>query len=299
MNKKTNKLLSLLMAFTMMIGIFTGIALPAKAAEPSYTLELTEVNIADSTNIDINQIASQLLPYSAVVDRLGNNFDYIHNTWLKGLCQSLDKSDNPAVFGYTRENAQDQVKVSYCYYNGSNYMLGVNMTTLNSLRNCQKFYIVELKENSSDPQTKEETKDSSDEGSAHQHSFSWVTVQEAGAGQDGIEEYRCSCGDVAERSMIPASQVFVKGLYGEIKNAPQNGLVQFDSGRLYTMSDYIIRKLAERSDITTVVTFEYERKAYKMTIPAGLDYTTILADTDCFYGYFYFAKLVGATIEAV
>lgn len=133
----------------------------------------------------------------------------------------------------------------------------------------------------------------------HEHVYSWTTVQEVSAGQDGIEEYRCSCGDVAERSMIPASQVFVKGLYGEIKNAPQNGLVQFDSGRLYTMSDYIIRKLAERNDVTTVVTFEYERKIYKMTIPAGLDYTTILADTDRFYGYFYFAKLVGATIEAV
>ena len=133
----------------------------------------------------------------------------------------------------------------------------------------------------------------------HEHSYSWVTVQEATTGQDGIEEYRCSCGAVAERSVIPASQVFVKGLYGEIKNAPLNGTVTFDSGRLYTMSDYLIKKLAERSDVTTVVTFEYNKTAYRMTIPAGADYSALLADEDYFYGYFYFAQLVGAMIEEV
>ena len=91
--------------------------------------------------------------------------------------------------------------------------------------------------------------------------------------------------------------MFVKGLYGEIKNAPLNGTVTFDSGRQYTMSDYIIKKLAERSDVTTVVTFEYNKTAYRLTIPAGADYSALLADEDYFYGYFYFAQLVGATIE--
>ena len=31
----------------------------------------------------------------------------------------------------------------------------------------------------------------------HEHSYSWVTVQEATTEQDGMEEYRCSCGAVA------------------------------------------------------------------------------------------------------
>lgn len=132
---------------------------------------------------------------------------------------------------------------------------------------------------------------------AHEHSYSWVTVQDATAEQDGIEEYRCSCGAVAERSIIPASQVFVKGLYGEIKNAPLNGTVTFDTGRLYTMSDYLIEKLAERSDVTVEITFEYEKKPYKMIIPAGVDYAALLEDDENFYGYFYFAKVTGATIE--
>lgn len=131
----------------------------------------------------------------------------------------------------------------------------------------------------------------------HAHSYSWVTVQEAGAGQDGMEEYRCSCGDVKERSVIPASQVFVKGLYGELKNASLNGTVTFDTGRLYTLSDYLVKKLAERSDVTVEITFEYEKKPYKMIIPAGVDYAALLDDEENFYGYFYFAKVTGATIE--
>ena len=90
-----------------------------------------------------------------------------------------------------------------------------------------------------------------------------------------------------------------KDLLDKIKNAPLNGVVQFDSGRLYTVSDYIIKKLAERSDVTTVITFEYNKTTYKMTIPAGVDYSAILSDDDCFCGYFYFAKAVGATIEEV
>ncbi len=133
--------------------------------------------------------------------------------------------------------------------------------------------------------------------SPHTHAYSWITVQEANAGQDGMEEYRCSCGDVQGRSVIPAGEVFVKGLYGEIKNAPQNGTATFDSGRLYTISDYVIKKLAERTDVTTVITFEYQNQVYQMTIPAGADFTGLLADEDYFYGYFYFANAVGAAID--
>ena len=158
------------------------------------------------------------------------------------------------------------------------------------------YYTVALKTISKPEPTSEPEKEQTDN---HEHSYSWVTVQEATAEQDGIEEYRCSCGDVKERNVIPASQALVSGLFDIVKNAPLNGVAQYDSGRLYTMSDYIIKKLAERSDVTTVVTFEYERKPYKMTIPAGVDYSAILADDDYFYGYFYFAKITGSTIEEV
>ena len=131
----------------------------------------------------------------------------------------------------------------------------------------------------------------------HEHFYSWVTVQEASTEQDGVEEYRCGCGAVAGRNVIPASSVVVNGLSDVIKNAPQNGVLQFDSGRMYTLSDYMIKKLSERSDVTTIITFKYEGKDYKMTIPAGVDYSALFADEAYFYGYFYFAEAVGAVIE--
>ena len=148
---------------------------------------------------------------------------------------------------------------------------------------------------SSKPAKKEEYSGSAKE--VHSHSYSWVTVQAPGVGQDGIEEYRCSCGAVADRSVIPATQAAVSGMMDAIENAPTGGNISFDSGRFYTMSDKIIKKLAERSDVITEITFEYQGIAYKMTIPAGIDYTAILADEESFYGYFYFAQLIGATIE--
>ena len=133
--------------------------------------------------------------------------------------------------------------------------------------------------------------------SQHTHNFSWVTVQKASTTQDGLEELKCACGMVKESSVIPASQVYVNELYQNLGKASENGEVSFDSGRIYTISDYLIKKLQERSDVTTTITFEYNRKKYRMIIPAGVDYTELLEDEEYFYGYFYFAKKVGAKIE--
>ncbi len=135
--------------------------------------------------------------------------------------------------------------------------------------------------------------------SNHVHNFTWTTTQEAAADQDGMEEYRCSCGEVQARTPIPAATYIVKGLYGVVKDAPVNGTAMYDSGKLYCITDYIIRKMAERSDVTTIVTFEYQGAKYQMTIPAGADLTSVLADEDYFYGYFGFAAKVGATIAAL
>ena len=124
-------------------------------------------------------------------------------------------------------------------------------------------------------------------------------MREVSADQDGIEEYRCSCGDVKERAVIPASQYLVKGLCDAVQKAPANGTAVWDSGKLCTVSDYMIRKLAARLDVTSVIRFTYQGKNYKMTIPAGTDFTALLNDKESFYGYFYFTLQTGAVIEPV
>ena len=133
----------------------------------------------------------------------------------------------------------------------------------------------------------------------HVHTFSWVTTREATAEQDGIQENRCSCGLVQDTTVIPASQTFVQEYYDVVRNAPANGTVSYDSGSLHTLSDKMLKYLSERSDVTVEISFVYEGTAYKMTIPAGCDYSALLSDEDAFYGYFYFAQQTGAKIEPV
>ena len=149
------------------------------------------------------------------------------------------------------------------------------------------------------PEVKKDTVQASSQAPQHEHSFSWVTVQTASAAQDGLEELRCSCGIVKERSVVPASQAYVNELYQNLSQALAEGEVSFDSGRIYTISDYLIRKLQERADVTTTITFEYNQDKYRMMIPAGVDYSELLEDEDYFYGYFYFAKKVGARVESL
>ena len=134
---------------------------------------------------------------------------------------------------------------------------------------------------------------------SHVHTFSWVTTREATAEQDGIQENRCSCGLVQDTTVIPASQTFVQEYYDVVRNAPANGTVSYDSGSLHTLSDKMLKYLSERSDVTVEISFVYEGTAYKMTIPAGCDYSALLSDEDAFYGYFYFAQQTGAKIEPV
>ena len=84
-----------------------------------------------------------------------------------------------------------------------------------------------------------------------------------------------------------------------VRNAPADGTVSYDSGSLHTLSDKMLECLSERSDVTVEISFVYEGTAYKMTIPAGCDYSALLSDEDAFYGYFYFAQQTGAKIEPV
>ncbi len=53
--------------------------------------------------------------------------------------------------------------------------------------------------------------------SSHTHSYEWIIITEAGIGQDGAEQYVCSCGDIKMTQTIPAASAYVNGLYGAIK----------------------------------------------------------------------------------
>ena len=292
MSKTLKRLMTTVLTLAMMIGVFAVGGVQVKAA-PTYEL----VAVGD----DVTYEEAKALVSDNPSSQVANEWDSEFLTIIRELIPEAGLSSGKLVVFYnisTQDSINSAVWEQQAYGGWTTISIEVQY---NGMKNMgYAYYYLVINEDTSQTPTpnpvKSEEPTKTDEP-VHEHSYSWVTVQEATTEQDGIEEYRCSCGAVAERSVIPASQVFVKGLYGEIKNAPLNGTVTFDSGRLYTMSDYIIKKLAERSDVTTVVTCEYKTTAYRMTIPAGADYSALLADEDYFYGYFYFAQLVGATIE--
>ena len=131
----------------------------------------------------------------------------------------------------------------------------------------------------------------------HVCSFEWVITLDPTTGADGLEEYKCTgCGVVQESHPIPASVAVVKDFYGKVKEAPEKGSITYDSGKLYTISDYILKKMAERNDVAVTVKFEYQNKKYQLIFPAGLDYSAVLNDEESMYGYFGAAARLGLKV---
>lgn len=131
----------------------------------------------------------------------------------------------------------------------------------------------------------------------HVCNFEWVITLDPTTGADGLEEYKCTgCGVVQESHPIPASVAVIKDFYGKVKEAPEKGSITYDSGKLYTISDYILKKMAERNDVAVTVKFEYQNKKYQLIFPAGLDYSAVLNDEETMYGYFGAAAKLGLKV---
>ena len=174
------------------------------------------------------------------------------------------------------------------------YKLGVKITVNSSI----DIYKVYLYFDENKPQeianAFEEKTDTS-----HICNFEWITSIDPTTGADGLEEYKCVyCGVVQESHPIPAGVAAVKDFYGKVKDAPANGTVTYDSGKLYTISDYLLKKMAERNDVAVTVNFEYQNVKYELTFPAGTDYTPVLTDEETMYGYFGVAAKLGLTVAA-
>ncbi len=134
---------------------------------------------------------------------------------------------------------------------------------------------------------------------SHTCNFEWTIKVDPTTGADGLEEYKCTgCGIVKESHSIPASVAVIKDFYGNVKEAPENGSITYDSGKLYTISDYLLKKMAERKDVTVTIQFEYQGAKYELTFPAGTDYSAVLTDEEMMYGYFGVAAKLGLKVVA-
>ena len=134
----------------------------------------------------------------------------------------------------------------------------------------------------------------------HLCNMEWVTTKEPSVGEDGEECYRCSsCGRTEQKMPIPGAVAYVKDLYGFIKDAAENGLVTYDAKTNTAISDYILQKMAERRDVTTVISFEYKGEKYRITFSPEADYDALLNDEEQFYGYLGLSGYEGITVEKV
>ena len=134
----------------------------------------------------------------------------------------------------------------------------------------------------------------------HLCNMEWVTTKEPSVGEDGEECYRCSsCGRTEQKMPIPGAVAYVKDLYGYIKDAAENGLVTYDAKTNTAISDYILQKMAERRDVTTVISFEYKGEKYRITFSPEADYDALLNDEEQFYGYLGLSGYKGITVEKV
>ena len=134
----------------------------------------------------------------------------------------------------------------------------------------------------------------------HLCNMEWVTTKEPSVGEDGEECYRCSsCGRTEQKMPIPGAVAYVKDLYGYIKDAAKDGLVTYDAKTNTAISDYILQKMAERRDVTTVISFEYKGEKYQITFSPEADYDALLNDKEQFYGYLGLSGYKGITVEKV
>lgn len=285
MKKITKKLLTTLTSLAMALGLFTGMQLDANAADYNFanTSVIGDMVFQAGDTLTMGVCAT---PHMTVYFR-NNGAGYKQETE-GGSC--IQKTDYAASSDYT---------ITF----PSEIMLSDGVTYKNAKWTFESSHFNDI----DDPAictwvlTFRLYNDSQSTGSStsapHACDFQWVTSIDPQCGMDGLEEYKCvKCGKVQESHAIPAGVAYVKDIYGQIKNAPANGTVTYDFGKLATISDYILAKMAERGDVSVTIQFEYKGSRHQITFPAGTDYTAVLTDTDNMYGFYGVASRLGLSV---
>lgn len=285
-------LLALSISFAMVIGIFGGMKLEAKAANNI----IIDVGDPDSMenfkSIIFNPDDTLTIHDSRGIISNGNCYSpdgydgSIFNTI------TFDTKGYGSLYFTDLKGGIGNPQINNPQWQVSNIVYGYN--TVHTIR--IDFKLVDSSSSDSSD-TSPSQPASAPSTPSHECSFQWVTTVEPQPDTDGLEEYMCTgCGAVQEQRSIPASMASVKNLFGFVNNVPENGTVTTDFGRLHTISDYLLKKMAERSDAAVTIQFEYKNQKLQITFPAGTDYTPVLDDTDTMYGFYGVAARLGLTV---
>ena len=287
------RIMAVMLSLMMVAGIFAGMKLDVKAAGSTYFFSGLNVGDTlcdgDKINFESREISSS--GYSEMTMAIWVLWD--NSNVLDPMCWSkAGKSNCQSLFIKEKEHngkKYSEFKIKEQFYEAAQ---GECMEYFNII-------LTPVDENENGTLSESDSAASSSSIPSHTCNFQWVTTIDPTTGADGLEEYKCiECGAVQESHPIPASVAAVKDFYGKVKDAPANGTVTYDSGKLYTISDYLLKKMSERSDVTVTVNFEYQNAKYELTFPAGTDYTSVLTDEETMYGYFGVAAKLGLTVVA-
>lgn len=291
MGRIKQKVMVWITACVIAVGLFAGNGMEVKAQGMSIDFDIAEADRIKNGSYEFvpgNWFIIKMSEYDEVraVYNIVYNKEIIRKEYAAYL-RSDDKNGEFKIYAPTKTEKGEEV--DSCGYECKEVQEKVQ-ENWKILILTFKVYINQIAEQPA------ENAESSSNVSSHTHSFSWVTVTEPSVGVDGLEEYRCSCGLVEQSQVIPGSQFYVKNMFGNIKDAPASGTVEYDAGSWHTISDYVLKKMAERPDVAVTVRFTYKGKNYQITFPAGTDYTAVLNDEDIMYGYFGVAEKLGLTV---
>ena len=291
--KVEKRIMAVMLSLLLVVGVFAGVKLDVRAAS-EYTAGET-LHVGDF----VKEGDKIIIPKST--NKWGDSIiAYIYNP----------DPDSHANYLYAADSVHDAITITLPYhdYGGKTYknyrVMECEYSKKDEYHNKWTIFLKAVDESEVVPIEVISGNESQSDVSvvdtpSHTCNFQWVTTIDPSAGADGLEEYKCVyCGVVQESHSIPASVAAVKDFYGKVKDAPANGTVTYDSGKLYTISDYLLKKLSERSDVTLTVNFEYQNAKYELTFPAGTNFTPVLTDEDTMYGYFGVAAKLGLTVVA-
>ena len=290
--KVEKRIMAVMLSLMMVVGVFAGMKLDTKAAGREYRVdELKEGMVLYAGDVIIIP-AVDGMGNRVSIDTVNYKSSELGTGWMPMYSDPNGKEMRITLRVYKYEGTEyDSFTFSY-----------TNITN-DEIRKYRYYYIdfSSYSVSSSEVNNTNNTNNTQTPIASYSHtcSFQWVTTIDPQVGMDGLEEYKCvECGAVQESHPIPASVAAVKDFYGKVKDAPENGTVTYDSGKLYTISDYLLKKMSERSDVTVTVNFEYQNAKYELTFPAGTDFTPVLTDEETMYGYFGVAAKLGLTVVA-
>ena len=307
-NKKiwSKNIITAVISFAMILGIFTNMQMKVNAADHTFnTTVQDDMNKAQATIYhsgdtltftNIPSVCIILYQYRwDIYDNNDNNVASILNYHSMGYPFTTEYSKSFSFPDHIQADGKNYMNPQYQLRSVPSFTTSGSSSSVYVITLVFKVYGYDSVSPVSSPDSPVASE--STVAPSHECNFQWVTTIEPQPGVDGLEEYKCmSCGMVKESQPIPASMATVKNLYGFIKDAPENGAVTTDFGKLHTISDYLLKKMSERNDVTATIQFEYNNTKLQITFPAGTDYTPVLTDTDTMYGFYGVAAKLGLTV---